>query len=145
MANTTPKNFNYGSIVQAQTYSLPKKNTFTVALCLLAALIILACIFPEHAHASEGAGGGLPYEDWFDKLRASVTGPVAFTLSILGLVIAGGTLIFGGELSGFFKSLVYVTLVMSLLVGAQNFMSTFYGRGAEILAYAGHITSMAMA
>ncbi|MTW05907.1 conjugal transfer protein TrbC [Duganella ginsengisoli] len=111
----------------------------------MATLILLACIFPEHAHASEGAGGGLPYEDWFDKLRASVTGPVAFTLSILGLVIAGGTLIFGGELSGFFKSLVYVTLVMSLLVGAQNFMSTFYGRGAEILSYAGHFTSLAMA
>lgn len=127
-----------------QTY-LQKPNVSTIALCLLAAFIILSLMFPQHAWASTGAGGGLPYEDWFDKLRASVTGPVAFTLSILGLVIAGGTLIFGGELSGFFKSLVYVTLVMSLLVGAQNFMSTFYGRGAEIIAYASHITSVTMA
>ena len=131
--------------MQVQKTLLSKYHPVTVAFFMLVALIILAFVFPEHAHASEGAGGGLPYEDWFDKLRASVTGPVAFTLSIIGLVIAGGTLIFGGELSGFFKSLVYVTLVMALLVGAQNFMSGFYGRGAEILAYAGQITSMALA
>lgn len=125
-------------------HSFDKSHASTLAMGLLFALVLLACLFPEHALASEGAGGGLPYEDWFDNLRASVTGPVAFTLSILGLVIAGGTLIFGGELSGFFKSLVYVTLVMSLLVGAQNFMSSFYGKGAEIITYAGHFASLAI-
>lgn len=131
--------------MHVQKKSLLQNHRSIVVLLALAVLIILAFVFPENAHASEGAGGGLPYEDWFDNLRASVTGPVAFTLSILGLVIAGGTLIFGGELSGFFKSLVYVTLVMSLLVGAQNFMQSFYGRGAEILAYAGQFASLAMA
>lgn len=129
----------------AKQNTLPKSNTSTIAVFLLVALVLLAALFPEHAWASEGAGGGLPYEDWFDNLRASVTGPVAFTLSILGIVIAGGTLIFGGELSTFFKSLVYITLVMSLLVGAQNFMSSFYGRGAEIVAFAGNFNFLAMA
>jgi hypothetical protein len=47
-------------------------------------------------------------------------------------VVAGGILIFGGELNGFFRTLIFIVLVMALLVGAQNMMSTFFGRGAEI-------------
>ena len=68
------------------------------------------------------------------NLRNSVTGPVAFALSIIGIVIAGGVLIFGGDLNGFFRTLIFLVLVMALLVGAQNVMSTFFGRGAEIAA-----------
>jgi type IV secretory pathway VirB2 component (pilin) len=87
-----------------------------------------------HAFASEGTGGSLPYESWLTNLRNSVTGPVAFALSIIGIVVAGGILIFGGELNGFFRTLIFIVLVMALLVGAQNMMGTFFGRGAEIAA-----------
>lgn len=59
---------------------------------------------------------------------------MAFALSIIGIVIAGGVLIFGGDLNGFFRTLIFLVLVMALLVGAQNVMSTFFGRGAEIAA-----------
>jgi len=48
--------------------------------------------------------------------------------------VAGGILIFGGELNGFFRTLIFIVLVMALLVGAQNMMSTFFGRGAQIAA-----------
>jgi type IV secretion system protein VirB2 len=82
--------------------------------------------------ASEGTGGSLPYESWLTNLRNSVTGPVAFALSIIGIVIAGGVLIFGGDLNAFFRTLVFIVLVMALLVGAQNMMGTLFGRGAEI-------------
>jgi type IV secretion system protein VirB2 len=98
------------------------------------ALMILAFMLlaPQHAFASEGTGGSLPYESWLTNLRNSVTGPVAFALSIIGIVVAGGVLIFGGDLNGFFRTLIFLVLVMALLVGAQNVMSTFFGRGAEI-------------
>lgn len=89
------------------------------------------------AFASQGTGGSLPYEAWLDKLRNSVTGPVAFTLSIVGIVIAGGVLIFGGELNGFFRTLIFIVLVMALLIGSQNMLGTFFGRGAEITALEG--------
>ena len=46
----------------------------------------------------------------------------------------GIPLIFGGDLNGFFRTLIFLVLVMALLVGAQNVMSTFFGRGAEIAA-----------
>lgn len=97
-------------------------------------MLLLIILIPQHALASEGTGGSLPYESWMANLRNSVTGPVAFTLSIVGIVIAGGVLIFGGDLNGFFRTLIFLILVMALVVGAQNVMSTFFGRGAEIAA-----------
>lgn len=109
---------------------LPRIN-FTFVLFVTLALLFL---FAPHAMASEGSGGGLPYEGWLTQLRYSVTGPVAFTLSVIGIVIAGAVLIFGGDLNGFFRTMVFVILVMALLVGAQNMMSSFFGRGAEISA-----------
>ena len=57
---------------------------------------------------------------------------MAFTISIIGIVVAGAVLIFGGELNAFFRSLIFLVLVMGLIVGAQNMMTTFFGSGAEI-------------
>jgi type IV secretion system protein TrbC len=100
---------------------------------LLVALLVALILMPATVHASAGAGGGLPYEEWYDKLRASVTGPVAFTVSIVAMVGAGAMLIFqAGELSAFLRTMLYIALVMALLVGVQNMMSGFFGRGAEI-------------
>lgn len=105
----------------------------TVFWLIFAAALALMVMLPQHAFAAEGTGGGLPYEGWLTNLRNSVTGPVAFALSIVGIVIAGGVLIFGGDLNGFFRTLIFIVLVMALLVGAQNMMGTFFGRGAEIV------------
>jgi hypothetical protein len=52
--------------------------------------------------------------------------------AIIGIVVAGGVLIFGGELNAFFRSLIFIVLVMALTVGAQNMMSGLFGAGAEI-------------
>ena len=116
--------------------TFPGTNRRSTRLCL-AALVLLALmlLWPQHALASEGGGGQLPYESWLTNLRNSVTGPVAFTLSIVGIVIAGGVLIFGGDLNGFFRTLFFLVLVMALLIGAQNMMSGLFGQGAEIASY----------
>lgn len=115
--------------VALSTFRLDRNAVFYLGLLALLAFFLLA---PHTAFASEGTGGSLPYESWLANLRNSVTGPVAFTLSLVGIVVAGGILIFGGELNGFFRTLIFIVLVMALLVGAQNMMSTFFGRGAEI-------------
>ncbi len=109
-------------------------NRTTMFCMCIALLVTLFLSAPQHVQAATGTGGGLPYETWLESLRNSVTGPVAFALSIIGIVIAGGVLIFGGDLNGFFRTLIFIVLVMALLVGAQNLMSTFFGRGAEIAA-----------
>ena len=96
-------------------------------------LAVLLMVAPQLSMATVGTGGSLPYESWLANLQNSVTGPVAFALSIIGIVVAGGVLIFGGDLNGFFRTLIFLVLVMAFLVGAQNVMSTFFGRGAEIV------------
>jgi type IV secretion system protein VirB2 len=93
---------------------------------------MLLLVNPEIGDASTGAGGALPYEPWLVQLQNSVTGPVAFALSLIGIVVAGGVLIFGGDINGFFRTLIFIVLVMALLVGAQNIMSTLFGKGAVI-------------
>lgn len=109
-----------------------RSNRQQLALFSLAALAVCFAFAPVHAFASTGSGGSLPYESWLTSLRSSVTGPVAFTLSIIGIIGAGGTLIFGGELNGFLRSIIFLVLVMAFLVGAQNVMSNFFGHGAEV-------------
>ena len=116
---------------QRHNLVIDRRIVISIAAVLLLAVLLLA---PQHAIASEGSGGSLPYETWLANLRNSVTGPVAFALSIIGIVVAGGVLIFGGDLNGFFRTMIFLVLVMALLIGAQNIMGTFFGRGAEIAA-----------
>lgn len=102
------------------------------SLTAFAVILGLAFLTTESAQAAAAGGGGLPYETWLTSLRNSVTGPVAFTLSLVGIVVAGGVLIFGGELNAFFRTIIFIVLVMGLLVGANNMMQTLFGQGAVI-------------
>lgn len=99
-------------------------------MSVLVVLFLLAGV--TDVLASAGTGGSLPYEGWLDKVRQSVTGPVAFAFAIIGIVVAGGILIFGGDLNGFFRTMLLIVLVMALLVGAQNLMTNLFGQSAVI-------------
>ena len=63
-------------------FRLNQRTMFYLGLAVVLAFLLLA---PQHAFASEGTGGSLPYEGWLTNLRNSVTGPVAFALSIIGI------------------------------------------------------------
>ena len=107
-------------------------NGISTVSCFFTIAILFGFLLSvDHAQAAVGAGGALPYETWLVNLRNSVTGPVAFTLSIVGIVVAGGILIFGGELNAFFRTLIFIVLVMALLVGANNVMTNLF-QGAVI-------------
>lgn len=120
------------SLIQPSFRHTKSAHPFNLGIVLCLSLLFVFLLAPVDVYASEGSGGSLPYETWLTSLRTSVTGPVAFALSIIGIVVAGGVLIFGGDLNGFFRSLIFLTLVMALIIGAQNMMGTFFGRGAEI-------------
>ncbi len=117
------------TVSNAFTEKLPATQ---IAWCCGLLVLLIFFAGTPHAMASAAQGGGLPYETWLTNLRQSMTGPVAFTLSIVGIVAAGGVLIFGGELNAFVRTLIFIVLVMGLLVGAQNMMSSFFGQGAVI-------------
>lgn len=95
-------------------------------------LSVLLLLFITHPSFAASAGGGLPFDSWLTKIQKSITGPFAFSAAIIGLVAAGATLIFGGELNGFMRTLIFFVLVLSFLVAAQNTMTAITGKGAEI-------------
>lgn len=112
-----------------------KTLSFNISMrqLLLLALTAFVLIIASHpAFAASSSGGGLPYESWLTKIRQSVTGPVAYAFALVGIVVAGAVLIFGGELNGFFRTLMFIVLVMALLVGANALMSSLFGQGAVI-------------
>ncbi len=95
-------------------------------------LAILFLFFITHPALASTTGGGLPFDSWLTKVQKSVTGPFAFTAAIIGMVAAGATLIFGGDMNGFMRTIVFFVLVLSFLVAAQNTMTAITGKGAEI-------------
>ena len=109
-----------------------KSRKFSQTILQILIIVAFTFAFASYAHASASAGGGLPYEAWLTKLQQSMTGPVAFSVSLIGIVGAGGVLIFGGELNAFLRTLVFIVLVMALLVGANTMMSGIFGTGAVV-------------
>ncbi|RUR14249.1 TrbC/VirB2 family protein [Legionella sp. km772] len=109
-------------------------QTFTMnyrSIWILGAIILLLLLITHPACASS-AGGGLPFDSYLTRIQKSITGPFAFTAAIIGLVGAGATLIFGGEMNGFLRTLLFIVLVLAFLVAAQNTMTAITGKGAEI-------------
>lgn len=100
----------------------------TIAAALLAVPIVLASVAPALA----SSGGSLPWEGPLQQIQESITGPVAGAIALAAVAIAGGMLIFGGELNDFARRLVYVVLVAGILLGATNIVGLFGATGASI-------------
>jgi type IV secretion system protein TrbC len=98
---------------------------------LLILLVISVSYVPETFASTAGGAKPMPYVAWLDNLRASTSGPVAYTLSLIGIIVSGGILIFGGDLNGFFRTLIFIVLVTALIVAADNTLRTLQA-GAEI-------------
>ena len=76
--------------------------------------------------------GGMPYESVLTTLSDSLTGTVAKSIALIGIVGSGAALIFGGEISGFLKSVIYLVLVCSLLIMGNVIVNKFSPSGFEI-------------
>lgn len=119
-----------------------RRQRRTAMLWVVLAVLALTLLLAQDAYAAAGTGGGLPYEDWLTKIRQSITGPVAFAVSVIAIVAAGAMLIFGGDMNGFMKTLVFIVLVLAFVIAAQNMLSAITGVGA-VIADAMHNTSPA--
>lgn len=103
------------------------RKPFTLGCFIAIGAIVLA----TPALAGSG-GGGLPWEGPLEQIQESITGPVAGYIALAAVAIAGGMLIFGGELNDFARRLVYVVLVAGLLLGATQIVGLFGATGASI-------------
>lgn len=82
--------------------------------------------------AAAGSGGSLPLEGPLEQIQESITGPVAGYIALAAVAIAGGMLIFGGELNDFARRLMYIVLVAGILLGATQIVGLFGATGASI-------------
>lgn len=94
--------------------------------------LVLALIAFDPAFASTSGGGNLPWESPLQQIQQSITGPVAGFIALAAVAVAGGMLIFGGELNDFARRLMYVVLVAGILLGATQIVALFGSSGASI-------------
>lgn len=104
--------------------TLPKQlhRAPQTALLPIAVITLILLIVPELAIAQ-----ALPYEAGLGTLRTSLRGPVPFIISLVGIVACGAMLIFGGEISGFLRTMVFLVLVISIIVQASNLVTLLGG------------------
>ena len=77
-------------------------------------------------------GGGLPWDTAITTLQGDLTGPVATGISVIAFLAAGAALVFGEELGGIAKKLLYVVLGVAFIVLGNQFLSVLGLTGAMV-------------
>ena len=97
----------------------------------LATLLICAWAFSVRLHAA--AAGNLPWERPMQTIATSLTGPVAYAIGLIGIAIAGGAMLWGGELTEFGRRACMIGLVVSVLVFAAPMLASAFGVNAAVV------------
>ncbi len=95
----------------------------------LAAVVVL--FTPGLAWAAQ-AGAGLAWEGPLQTLTRSIQGPVAFAISLLGVVVCGAMLVFGGEINEFVRRAIMLVLVVAMIAFAANILTGLFNYGALV-------------
>ena len=111
--------------------NLVRKSTYSDFGSRLATLVALTWAFSVHAHAA--AGGNLPWERPMTAIATSLTGPVAYAIGLIGIAIAGGAMLWGGELTEFGRRACMIGLVVSVLVFAAPMLASAFGVNAAVV------------
>jgi type IV secretion system protein TrbC len=94
-------------------------------------LIALAVAFNLRLQAA--AAGNLPWEKPMTAIATSLTGPVAYAIGLIGIAIAGGAMLWGGELTEFGRRACMIGLVVSVLVFAAPLLASAFGVNAAVV------------
>lgn len=107
-------------------------NSRNYPATLFAVLVFLSfAVFVDPALASNTGSSALPMNQPLQQIRDFFTGTFAWTVSIIALVMAGAGLAFGNDLSGVARTLIFLSLVIAMIVFANNLLATMFA-GAVI-------------
>lgn len=109
----------------------PTLSFHPLPLLICAIILLLMLMLPELAHAAGNTG--MPWESPLSKIVSSITGPVAFGISVLAIAASGITLIWGGEITNVIKIMVYIALVISIIVFSVNILSSVFGISSTLI------------
>ena len=110
---------------------LIRRSTLSSLGPRLGTLIALAAVFNLRLQAA--AAGGLPWEKPMTAIATSLTGPVAYAIGLIGIAIAGGAMLWGGELTEFGRRACMIGLVVSVLVFAAPLLASAFGVNAAVV------------
>lgn len=106
------------------------KTLFTYKnMFILLSLIAFMC-FVNAGWCGTTSGSDLPWESGVDKIKKSITGPIATGICILGVVGCGAGLIVGGDMGQLTQKTLMVVMVICLIVGATKFIMAITDSGA---------------
>ena len=113
---------------------LGKKKLFSrLMLCFIAAVMVMVLAGAALASGTPGSSSNaMPWESGLKALTDSITGPVAQAIGLIAIVAAGAALIYGGDMTGFMRTAVYIVLVLGIIMSAANLLSTFTGASATL-------------
>jgi type IV secretory pathway VirB2 component (pilin) len=89
--------------------------------------LIPLVFFSRLAVAEAGTVGALPWELPLQTIARSLTGPVAFSVALIGIFATGATLVWGGEMNEFARRAALLGLIIAVLVFATNIMASAFG------------------
>ncbi len=97
------------------------------------AMLLLLAASAYTTQLAAAPTGGLPWERPMTAIAASLTGPVAYAIGLIGIAIAGGAMLWGGELTEFGRRACMIGLVVSVLVFAAPLLSSAFGVAAAVI------------
>ncbi|MYG26984.1 MAG: hypothetical protein F4213_13335 [Boseongicola sp. SB0677_bin_26] len=100
--------------IQAERLALP-----------LAALLLLSPEAATAGAATQFFGGGNPLQVLVDFF----TGPFAYVVVVLALLAAGGSLVYGGDFSGYSKRFLLVAAAGAVVAFADQVATALFGTG----------------
>lgn len=100
------------------------------AILSLALMAFSAALITADTAWAEETDTAMPWEEGLATLQESITGPVAQAIALIAIVAAGAALIFGGDMTGFMRTAVYIVLVLGIIISASNLLGALYGESA---------------
>jgi type IV secretion system protein VirB2 len=100
--------------------------------CFIAAVMVMVLAGAALAAGGTPGASAMPWEQGLKALTDSITGPVAQAIGLIAIVAAGAALIFGGDMTGFMRTAVYIVLVLGIIMSAANLLTTFTGVSATL-------------
>jgi len=94
--------------------------------------LLLLMVGPASLFAGVGGAGVMPWEGPLGIIATSLTGPAAAAIGLIGLVVAGGTMVFHHDLGQFGQKMAFIALAMSVMLLATRFVTGAFGVAAAI-------------
>jgi type IV secretion system protein VirB2 len=112
------------------TMGTKKLRKWTSAACLAFVLVLLGS---GVAGATGSSSAGLPWEATIKMVADSLSGPVAFSICVLGIFASGVAIVFGADLPGWVRTVAQVALVAALIGMSGQLLAVFGLSSATVL------------